>query len=330
MSGDQLAPRERLPITVVTGFLGAGKTSLVNRLINARVGKERIGVVVNEAGEIGLDGALLGDATDDVIEIADGCVCCTSQGELLDAITRLYRAAGHLDRIILETSGLADPGPVLDALASITHVLRLDTMVVVVDAMHALDGLDRHKSPEMRQQVQLATHVVLSKIDLADDDAIAAVRERVSALNPEAQIIAAARDELDVELLLDRYLLTSDDRPTRDDHGHGHTHEHLDVEIFSIELAGELDETRFEGWVGGLIMMHAPDLYRIKAIIAIAGLPARQIIHGMQSYVETTPGRDWAPDESRASRIVIIGKDLESDRWRDELDRCVATPEAAA
>lgn len=330
MTAEPLAPRHRIPITVVTGFLGAGKTSLVNRLIAARAGAERIGVVVNEAGEIGLDGALLGDATDDVVEIADGCVCCTSQGELLDAITRLHRAAGHLDRIILETSGLADPGPVLDALASITHVLRLDTMVVVVDAVHALDQLDRLGSPEMRQQVQLSTHVVLSKLDLADSGAIESVRARVGALNPEAKVIVAARDVLDVELILDRFLLASDDAGAIGHHEHGDDHEHLDVEIFSAELAGELDEERFEGWLGGLIMLKAPNLFRIKAILAIAGEPSRQIVHGMQSYVETTPGRAWQPEEPRASRIVIIGKDLESDRWRDELARCVATPETAA
>ncbi|HWC25587.1 MAG TPA: GTP-binding protein, partial [Solirubrobacteraceae bacterium] len=190
---EQLAPRGPIPITVVTGFLGAGKTSLINRLVMARAGRERIGVVVNEAGEVGLDGELLGDATDDVVEIADGCVCCTSQGELLDAITRLHRAAGELDRIIVETSGLADPGPVVDALASITHVLRLDTMVTVVDAVHALDQLDRVASPEARQQLQLATHVVLSKIDLADSDAVEGVRARAVALNPDAQVVAAAR-----------------------------------------------------------------------------------------------------------------------------------------
>jgi G3E family GTPase len=319
---------DRMPITVVTGFLGAGKTSLVNRLIRARATGERIGVVVNEAGEIGLDGALLGNATDDVIEIADGCVCCTSQGELLDAITRLSRAAGgHLDRIILETSGLADPGPVLDALSSITHVLRLDTMVVVVDAVHALDQLDRHKSPEMRQQVQLATHIVLSKIDLAGDDAIERVRERIAALNPGAQLIVVPRDELDPELLFDRFQLTAEEVAT---FGHPHDHEHLDVEIFSAELPGELDEERFEGWLGGLIMMHAPDLYRIKAILAIAGRRQRQIVHGIQTYVETTDGPDWLPDDVRASRMVIIGKDLESDRWRDELGRCVAASETPA
>jgi G3E family GTPase len=310
----------------VTGFLGAGKTSLVNRLIAARTGKERIGVVVNEAGEIGLDGQLLGDVTDDVVEIADGCVCCTSQGELLEAITRLHRAAGRLDRIILETSGLADPGPVLDALASITHVLRLDTMVTVVDAVHALGQLDRDRSPEAHQQVQLATHAVLSKIDLADDAAIDAVRARIGALNPDAQIIVAPREALDAELLLDRFSLAARETAVgHDDHAHAtdHDHDHLDVDIFSLELAGELDGKRFDGWLGGLLMLHAPDLFRIKAILALAGQPQRQIVHGVQTYVESAPGRGWEPGEARASRIVIIGRNLEGARWRDELARCV-------
>lgn len=318
---DNLASQGPIPITVVSGFLGAGKTSLINRLVAARAGTERIGVVVNEAGEIGLDGQLLGDTNDDVVEIADGCVCCTSQGELLDAITRLHRAAGQLDRIIVETSGLADPGPVIDALASITHVLRLDTMVTVVDAVHMVDQLDRVGSPEARQQLQLATHVVVSKIDLADDDAIAAVRARTAKLNPDAQIIAVPRDELDPGLLLDHFAFAADD--DRAGFGHAHDHAHLDVEIFSLALAGELDPGRFEGWLGGVLMLNAPDIFRIKAIIALAGEPRRQIVHGVQTYVEQAPGPEWGADEARTSRIVVIGRNLEAAQWRGELERCV-------
>jgi len=316
-----LAPHGPIPVTIVTGFLGAGKTSLVNRLVQARAGAERIGVVVNEAGEIGLDGELLGDAGGDVVEIADGCVCCTSQGELLDAITRLHRAAGRLDRIIVETSGLADPGPVLETLTSITHALRLDTMVAVVDALHAFDQLDRAESPEALAQVQLATHIVVSKIDIASDDAVAALRERLTALNPDAQIIVAPRESVGPDLLLDRFAMAASDE-NADGHDHVHEHEHLEVEIFSHEL-GELDAVRFDGWLGGLVMMR-PDLFRIKAIIALAGEPRRQIVHGVQTYVESAPGRAWREDERRCSRIVIIGQNLEGPAWRDELARCVA------
>ncbi len=317
-----LAPQGPIPITVVTGFLGAGKTSLINRLVAARAGRERIGVVVNEAGEIGLDGQLLGESTDDVVEIADGCVCCTSKGELLDAITRLHRAAGRLDRIIVETSGLADPGPVVDALASITHVLRLDTMVAVVDAAHVLDQLDRHGSPEARQQIQIATHVLVSKIDLVSGDAVDAVRTRIGSLNPDAHVIEGTRDSLDTDLLLDRFSISADAESAG--HNHAHDHEHLDVEIFSAELPGELDPGGFESWLGALLMLKAPDVFRIKAIVALAGEPHRQIVHGVQTYIEQAPGRAWEPDEVRASRIVIIGRDLESASWHAELSRCVA------
>jgi G3E family GTPase len=322
VSEPSLAPHGPIPISVVTGFLGAGKTSLVNRLVVERAGSERIGVVVNEAGEIGLDGELLGDAGGDVIEIADGCVCCTSQGELLDAITRLHRAAGPLDRIILETSGLADPGPVLETLTSISHVLHLDTMVAVVDALHAVDQLDQHESPEARRQVQLATHIVVSKIDVASEAAVAALRERLVRLNPDAQIIVAPREKVGAELLLDRFAMAASDE-NADGNGHAHhEHEHLEVEIFTHEL-GDLDPIRFDGWLGGLVMLR-PDLFRIKAIIALAGDSRRQIVHGVQTYVESAPGREWRDDERRSSRIVIIGKDLEGPAWRAELERCAA------
>ncbi len=310
MSEPPLAPHGPIPISVVTGFLGAGKTSLVNRLVLERAGTERIGVVVNEAGEIGLDGELLGDAGGDVVEIADGCVCCTSQGELLDAITRLHRAAGPLDRIIVETSGLADPGPVLETLTSITHALRLDTVVAVVDALHAVDQLDQHESPEARQQVQLATHIVVSKIDVASEAAVESLRERLARLNPDAPIIVEPRGSVGADLFLDRFALAASDENTDDNgHAHHHDHEHLEVEIFSHEL-GDLDAKRFDGWLGGLVMLR-PDLFRIKAIIALAGEPRRQIVHGVQTYVESAAGREWRSDERRSSRIVIIGKDLE-------------------
>ncbi len=314
-----LAPAGPIPITVVTGFLGAGKTSLVNRLVAARAGSERIGVVVNEAGEIGLDGELLGDVSDDVVEIADGCVCCTSRGDLLEAITRLHGAAGKLDRILLETSGLADPGPVVDALASITHVMRLDTMVAVVDAVHAIDQLDVHRSPEARQQVQIATHIVVSKIDLADADDVAALSARMRQMNPDAQIIVGPREELDVEQLIDRFAFAAAEEGDE----HGHVHEHLDVDMFSVELPGELDPVRFDGWLGGLLMFKASDLFRIKAIVALAGSERRHIVHGVQTYVESAEGRTWEPGEDRTSRIVIIGKDLETEQWRSELERCI-------
>jgi G3E family GTPase len=318
---EELAQQGPIPITVVTGFLGAGKTSLINRLVTARAGGERIGVVVNEAGEVGLDGQLLGESSDDVVEIADGCVCCTSQGELLDAITRLHRAAGHLDRIIVETSGLADPGPVVDALASITHVLRLDTMVTVVDAVHMVDQLDRVESPEARQQLQLATHVVVSKLDLADDATVHEVRARARALNPDAEIITVPRDELDSGMLLDRFVFAADDAHAS--FGHHHDHDHLEVEIFSLELPGAMDPGRFEGWLGGLLMLNAPDVFRIKAIIALAGERRRQIVHGVQTYVEQAPGEEWSSEEARVSKIVVIGRNLETAQWRSELERCV-------
>ncbi len=214
-------------------------------------------------------------------------------------------------------------------------MLRLDTMVVVVDAVHALDQLDRHKSPEAHAQVHLATHIVISKVDLADAETVAAVRARMAALNPDAEIIEAERGAVDRGLLLDRFSLGASEEAGIDrahehhhhDHDHAghehHAHEHLDVEIFSIELAGELSEGRFASWLGILLMLNAPNVFRIKAILAFDGVPSRQIVHGVQAYVEQAPGRDWRPEEERSSRIVVIGKELESDRWREELTECL-------
>jgi len=202
-------------------------------------------------------------------------------------------------------------------------VLRLDTMVTVVDAVHMVDQLDRVESPEARQQLQLATHVVVSKIDLADDSAIAEVRARAGAMNPDAQIIAVARDELDAGMLLDQFVFAADDAHTGFGHPHEHHHDHLEVDIFSLELPGQMDPGRFEGWLGSLLMLNAPDVFRIKAIVALAGESRRQIVHGVQTYVEQAPGDDWAADEERVNRIVVIGRNLESDMWRSDLERCI-------
>ena len=194
-------------------------------------------------------------------------------------------------------------------------------MVTVVDAVHALDQLDRVSSPEARQQLQIATHVVISKIDLAEADGVDEVRARASALNPDARIIATARDDLDAALLLDQFAFSADAEHAGA--GHGHHHDHLDVDIFSLELSGELDPGRFEGWLGGLLMLNAPDVFRVKAILALAGEPRRQIVHGVQTYVEQAPGREWQPGDKRESRIVVIGRNLETEQWRSELERCV-------
>ena len=191
--------------------------------------------------------------------------------------------------------------------------------------MHALDQLDRLRSPEALSQAQLATHVVISKLDLVDDAAVDAVRERVRRLNPTAEIVARAREDFDAELVLDRFAVAAADDDTGD-HLHDHAHDHLDVELFAVDLPGELDGGCWESWLGALIMFNGPDVFRIKAILAMADEPRRQVVHGVQTYVEAAAGREWQPDEARSSRIVIIGRNLDSARWRTELERCVVAP----
>ena len=317
----------RIPVTLITGFLGAGKTTLVNELLRTPPPR-RLGVLVNELGDVGIDGELVGDEADGVVELTSGCLCCSVRGELSDSLTSMASIQPTLEGIVVETTGLADPGPVIDTVAWLPDVLRLDALVTVADARTCLRLLEDPELGEARRQVELASTIVISKSDLVDGDALADARDRLRALNPLAELHLGARAAADHVLAsgafdASRAETVSHDHDDDHDHAHDH-HDHAVVDTVSVEQAGELDPERLDQWLMTLRFFDSAQLHRLKAVLAVAGEERRFVLHGVQGYLDTAHGRPWG-DDPRVNRLVAIGRDLDEQMWRSGLSGCVAS-----
>jgi G3E family GTPase len=305
---DEVTP---VPVTVVTGFLGAGKTTLVNRWL-ADVPRGDVAVIVNEHGEIGIDGALLAARVRALVEITGGCVCCSTQAELVRALDDLASNASPPKRILIETSGAASPAGVLRAISGGarrgTHVL--DGVITVVDATRA-DALAAHDLAI--EQVGYADVVVLSRADRCDVEARAHAANVTAAHNGAACVVTAARGELEdpglatLEALLDRR--RADFAPVRavDAAPAGHVYESV-----SFAHDGAIDGEEFARFMESDLASFAGRLFRTKGILAIEGVPQRMIVQGVADLVEVTFGEPWG-DTPRTSRFVVVGFGLDRE-----------------
>ena len=332
----QPAPR---PVTVLTGFLGAGKTTLLNRLLASGM-LERTAVIVNEFGEVGLDHALIETSSDGIIELSDGCVCCTVRGDLIDTIDRLLDGTRAIDRIVIETTGLADPVPVLRAIMAHptrASMLRLDGVVTVVDAVSAVETLDRHE--EARRQVAVADRLVVGKTDLADAPTLDAVRSALALLNPGAPVLVASElDDLVRELLdcglydpatkradVSRWLRDDAHRSDATGHAHhaGHSHQAghardaghahdatrhgVSIRSFSLVHDGPVALGAVEDFLNLLASAQGPRLLRMKGIIHAAEHPDEPLVlHVVQTTMHPPARLPAWPDGDRRTRLVMI------------------------
>jgi G3E family GTPase len=321
----------KIKATILTGFLGSGKTTLLNRLLSEAHG-ERIAVIVNEYGEVGIDGQLVVETQDDVIELNNGCICCTVRSDLISAIRGLLVGERRFDRLIIETSGLADPAPVIqsfvldDILSS--HV-QLDALVTVVDARHIGRQLEHE---EAREQIAFADVLLVNKIDLEDDARIQDVETEVRRLNPLATMYRTCGSEIAREAVLDvgafdlKNLLRLD-LALLDDHEHAHD---ADIACVAIRSPGSVDAAAFERWLAQLLQAQGADLLRIKGIVDFAGEPRRYVFHGVHMTLDGRPGRPWKPTETRLNELVFIGRSLDAGALRLGFDSCRAVDMAIA
>ena len=346
MSDAAPAELERLPVSVITGFLGSGKTTLLKNLLR-QPDMADTAVVINEFGEIGLDHLLVEEAKEDTILMSSGCLCCSIRGDLIDTLRRLYkrREKGEVPkfkRLVIETTGLADPAPILQTLIGdplLSAFYRLDGVVTTVDAVNGMDQLDRQF--ESVKQAAVADRLVLTKTDLAGAAQRAMLEARLRALNPAAPVLPVAHGAVEAEQLFNAGLYNPAQKApdvarwlkeeayaqgldhSHDHHDHDHGHDHQDghaldvnrhddhIRAFCLTRDQPIDWDKFVTWIEMLITVRGADLLRIKGILNVTGSDAPVAVHGIQHLFHppaVLPG--WSGDDRR-TRIVFITRDLE-------------------
>ena len=353
-----------IPATILTGFLGSGKTTLLKRVLSESHG-QRIAVIENEFGEENIDNDILvADTEEQIIQMSNGCVCCTIREDLRATLATLAekRRKGelHFDRVVIETTGLADPGPVAQTFFmddEVAESFLLDSILTLVDAKHGDGQLDTRQ--EARRQVGFADQIFLSKADLVDAATLDALSHRIKHMNPRAPQhrvdfgVVPIKDVFDLrgfnlnaKLEIDPAFLDADDHGHHH-HGHDHGHEHGpdcghehapgescdhphhhrhddDVKSFVFRSDKAFNPARLEDFLGSIVQIYGPKMLRYKGVLNMKGTERKVIFQGVHQLMGSDLGPKWAPGEKRESRMVFIGIDLPRDVFQAGLSQCLA------
>jgi G3E family GTPase len=314
---------QKIPVTVLTGYLGAGKTTLLNRILTEHHNK-RVAVIVNEFGEVGIDHQLVMNADEEIVEMNNGCICCTVRSDLIRIINALIERRDRFDYLVIETTGLADPAPVIQSFFVDEGMLRetqLDAIVTVVDAKHVWDHWE---TSEVQEQIAFADVILLNKVDLVSSETLQSLEMKVRSMNAIAKIYSTQNCDLDLDAVLGlqtfdlKNALAIDPQFLDED---AHTH---DESIYSVAIIepGSVDSNKLNRWLYQLVQAQGADIFRMKGIVDVDNEDRRFVFQGVHMTLDGRPGKPWKPHEARRNELVFIGRNLDETALRSGFQTC--------
>lgn len=344
-----------IPVTIITGFLGSGKTTLINHILNVH-NDNKVAVIINEFGDISVDHRLVLSTDEDIYQMANGCLCCTLRTDIADMLRSILEARENegvpIEQIIIETTGLADPAPLVQTFFNLPFLkehFTINSIITLVDCVYGETTIKEQDEPV--KQISFADRIYLTKADLVTRDDYEKLAAHIHHINPFAPVSPLDLETITMSDILDQseFMMTesqlksmteaqkeadAEEHEHEHDHDHEHDHEHHHhhhghdhhhgITTCSIEVKEPLELTIIQGWLNELISYYGPQLYRYKGILSIKDVPNQIIIQGVQMSCEVSQGREWKNDADRSSTLVFIGKNLPTTEIEESFKTCIA------